>query len=163
MNYSVSEEVRSPSYDEDAYVSNLVLVLFIPFSVLYPPSPPPIHSAFQPIHAVFLLGKNCLTCDCVLYIFQDVIRCCFSLWFPVQISTVGKLLLTVNFTCLALDWKELTTSASVSWCISLVGWGEDGNKPGLADVVPTGEAEEGGVHCGSKAGASAWSFPRCRL
>lgn len=79
-----------------------------------------------------------------------------------HISTVGKLLLTVNFTCLALDWKELTALASVSWCIPPVGWGEDGNKPGSADVVPTGEAEEGGVRCGSKAGASVWSFPRCR-
>lgn len=47
-------------------------------------------------------------------------------------------------------------SALVSSCISLVGWGEGGNKPGLADVVPTGEAEEEvcmvgagqGHHCG---------------
>lgn len=53
----------------------------------------------------------------------------------------------------------INASASVSRCISLVGWGEDGSKPGLADVVPTGEAEEGGVCCGSEAGASPWSSP----
>lgn len=29
-------------------------------------------------------------------------------------------------------------------------------------MVPTGEAEGGGVRCGSRAGALAWSFPRCR-
>jgi len=28
----------------------------------------PIYSAFQPIHAAFLLSKDCLTCDCVLYL-----------------------------------------------------------------------------------------------
>lgn len=36
-NYSVSEEARSPGYDEDAYVSNSALVLFVPFSVSFFP------------------------------------------------------------------------------------------------------------------------------
>lgn len=45
------------------------------------------------------------------------------------------------------------------------GLGEDGSRPGWADVVPAGEAEEGDVCCGRKAGAASWSFPgagRCR-
>lgn len=75
---------------------------------------------------------------------------------------VGKLLLMVNFTCLALGWNELTPQLQYLGVISLVGWGEGGNKPGLADVVSPGEAKEGGVRCGSQAGALAWSFPRCR-
>lgn len=38
LNYSVLEEARSPSYDEDADASNSVLVPFIPFSVsFFPP------------------------------------------------------------------------------------------------------------------------------
>ena len=75
-------------------------------------------------------------------------------------STVGKLLLTVNFTCLALDWNSRLSFSILVYLTG--GLGEDGNEPGLADVVPTGEAEEGGVCHGSKAGTSMGSFPHCR-
>lgn len=120
-----------------------------------------MYSAFQSIHAVILLGKNCHTCDCVLYISQAGIWCCSYLRFPVQMSSAGKLLLTVNFTCLARGWKELTTVTSVPWCVSLVGWG------GWQQA----RASRCGPHWGSRGGGCVlWEegrsiilvLPRCR-